>query len=105
MPAILDRLVSQLIEKGMKKDQAYAVATSQLQKAGNLDSHGKATAKGVARGAMTPAERATDRAIKYSGGKHKESDYTYDQASNRSTLKGGVGKLGGAYRRAGKRGS
>lgn len=87
MPAILDRLVSQLRAKGKSKDAAYAIATSALQKSGNLmkDTQ-KATAKGTKRGAMTPSERAKDRAAKYSTG-HKSSDYVYSKKTNRSRLK------------------
>jgi hypothetical protein len=36
MPAILDRLVSQLKAKGHSQKSAYAIAVSQLQKSGNL---------------------------------------------------------------------
>ena len=36
MPAILDRLVKQLVAKGHRKSSAYAIATKSLQKAGNL---------------------------------------------------------------------
>ena len=36
MPKILNRLVSQLEAKGKPKKAAYAIATSQLQKSGNL---------------------------------------------------------------------
>ena len=36
MPAILDRLVKQLVDKGHRKSSAYAIATKSLQKAGNL---------------------------------------------------------------------
>ena len=36
MPKILDRLVSQLKAKGMSEKAAYAVATKQLQKSGNI---------------------------------------------------------------------
>ena len=36
MPKILDRLVKQLRDKGFNKSSSYAIATSQLQKSGNL---------------------------------------------------------------------
>ena len=36
MPKILDRLVNQLQNKGINKSGAYAIATSKLQKSGNL---------------------------------------------------------------------
>lgn len=85
MPAILDRLVKQLMAKGMGKGQAYAVATKSLQKAGDLKKGSRtATPKGAKRGAMTPAARAKDRAAKAGGG--KPSDYSYKSKSN-STVK------------------
>lgn len=89
MPAILERLVSQLKAKGMSESEAYAIATSRLQRAGDLKKGSReATAKGAARGAMTPAQRAKDRASKYSG-KHKTSEYNYSSKTNRATLKHG----------------
>lgn len=36
MPQILDHLVKKLIKKGYPEDQAWAIATSQLQKRGLL---------------------------------------------------------------------
>lgn len=87
MPKILDRLVSQLKAKGKDESVAFAIATSQLQKSGNLKKGTqKPTAKGVVRGDMTPAQRAKDRAVKLS--KHKISDYKYTKSTNRATLKG-----------------
>jgi hypothetical protein len=87
MPKIVERLVSQLVGNGMSKDKAYAVAVSQMKKAGNLDSSGKETAKGKKRGNMTPAQRAKDRAAKERGG--KPSDYKYNRYNN-SAVKGKV---------------
>jgi hypothetical protein len=84
MPAILERLVSQLKAKGKSKAAAYAIATSTLQKAGDLKGS-KATAKGKRRGAMTPSARAKDRASKLS--KHSTKDYKYNSKSNLATLK------------------
>jgi hypothetical protein len=84
VPAIKKRLVSQLQAKGKDKASAYAIAQSALRKSGNVDAHGKATAKGKRRGAMTPAQRSNDRAAKYNGG--KPSDYQY-KASNNTSLK------------------
>lgn len=84
MPKILERLVKQLEAKGMDKDKAYAIATAQMKKSGNIDAHGKATPKGEKRGNMTPAQRAKDRAAKASGG--KPADYSYKSKSN-STVK------------------
>lgn len=87
MPKIVERLVSQLEAKGMGKSQAYAVATSAMKKAGNIDSKGNATAKGIKRGNMTPAQRAKDRAAKSDGG--KPSDYKYNSKNN-TAVKGKV---------------
>ena len=36
MPKILDRLVSQLMDKGHSKSAVYAIATKSLQRSGNL---------------------------------------------------------------------
>lgn len=86
MPKILERLVSQLQAKGKSKSSAYAIATSALQKSGNLKKGTqKATAKGTRRGNMTPGQRSNDRAAKLSG--HKTSEYKYNSKTNRSRLK------------------
>ena len=86
MPKILERLVSQLKAKGKSESAAYAIATSALQKSGNLKPGStKATPKGKRRGAMTPGQRAKDRAAKKSG--NKKSDYNYNAKTNRATLK------------------
>jgi hypothetical protein len=58
MPAILDAAVKQLKAKGWGTSSAFAIGTSALQKAGELKKgHNTPTKKGVARGAMTRAER------------------------------------------------
>jgi hypothetical protein len=58
MPAILDAAVKRLKAKGWGTSSAYAIATSTLQKAGELKKgHNTATKKGAKRGAMTRAER------------------------------------------------
>lgn len=86
MPKILDRLVSQLKAKGKSTSSAYAIATKALQRSGNLKSGStEATAKGKRRGAMTPAERAKDRAAKKSG--RKKNEFKYNSKTNRATLK------------------
>ena len=86
MPKIMDRLVSQLKNKGFNKNSAYAIATSKLQKSGNLKKGTtKPTSKGVARGKMTPGERAKDRASKASG--NPKSVYKYNSKTNRATKK------------------
>lgn len=88
MPKILDRLTRQLEAKGMGKSQAFAVATSQLQKHGVLKrGTQQLTEKGEKRQALGNAGRAKDRAAKASG--HRPSDYTYDPKTNRATLKRG----------------
>lgn len=90
MPKILDRLVSQLEAKGKSKSAAYAIATSVLQKSGNLKKGTtKATAKGTKRGNMSAEDRAIDRASKYSG--NKKSEYSYSSKTNRATKKPRLG--------------
>jgi hypothetical protein len=84
MPAILDRLVKQLQDKGHSKSSAYAIATKQLQKSGNLKKGTQeATAKGKRRGSMSPGERAKSRQSKARGG--KASDYKYNSKTNSAT--------------------
>jgi predicted ATP-dependent Lon-type protease len=86
MPKILERLRSQLMAKGMPKPQAFAVATSQLQKHGVLKKGTQElTTKGKTRNSMTAGERAKDRAAKESN--HPTSQYKYNAATNRATLK------------------
>lgn len=86
MPAILERLVKQLRAKGKSKSSAFAIATSVLQKSGNLKKGtSEATAKGKRRGAMTPSQRAKDRASKKS--KHSASEYSYSPKTNLATLR------------------
>lgn len=84
MPAILERLVTQLRAKGHDQSSAYAIATAALQRSGNMVG-GQATAKGIRRGAMTPAARAKDRAAKYAG--RKSGAYKYNKRRNIATLK------------------
>ena len=85
MPKILDRLVSQLKAKGKSEEAAYAIANSVLKKSGNLNDKGEATSKGIARGNMTPGQRAKNRASKSSG--RPSSDYVYSSSTNRATLR------------------
>jgi hypothetical protein len=83
MPKLLERLVSQLEAKGMPKSKAFAVATSTLQKSGNLKpGTQQLTPKGKKREDMGAAGRAKDRAAKANGG--KASDYKYNQLTNRA---------------------
>lgn len=86
MPKILERLVGQLEKKGMPKNQAYAVATSQQQKAGNLKpGTQELTPKGAKRQAMGAEGRAKDRAAKEQGGQAK--DFVYSSKTNRARKK------------------
>lgn len=88
MPAILERLVSQLRAKGKSESAAYAIATAALQRSGNLKKGTReATSKGIRRGSMTPRQRANDRASKRSKGKHRPIDYLYNSRTNRSKLR------------------
>lgn len=84
MPKLLERLVSQLKAKGMGDAKAYAVATSTMEKSGNMKD-GKLTAKGQARQAMGAAGRAKDRAAKASG--KSSNAFNYSSKTNRATLK------------------
>jgi len=86
MPKILERLVSQLQAKGKSKSQAFAIATSQLQKSGNLKpGTQQATAKGICRGEMSAKERAIDRQAKYEG--KPKGSFTYSSKTNRARNK------------------
>ena len=86
MPAILERLVSQLQAKGHSKQSAYAIATSTLQKSGSLKKgSAEMTGKGKKRSAMGAAGRAKDRAAKTSG--RKAGDFKYNQLNNTARLK------------------
>ena len=88
MPKILERLVSQLGAKGMPKDKAFAVATSQLQKHGVLKKGSQElTPKGEVRQALGNAGRAKDRAAQR--GSHSPSDFSYNAKTNQATLKKG----------------
>lgn len=58
MPKILDAAVKQIQNKGHSKSSAFAIATSTLQKAGELKKgSNKPTALGVKRGAMSQKAR------------------------------------------------
>jgi len=62
VPAILERLVNQLQSKGKDKSSAYAIATSSLQKNGDLKKGTQqATTQGNKRGLMSPMQRAVAR--------------------------------------------
>lgn len=87
MQPIRDRLVSQLRRKGMSVGQANAIATSTLQRSGDLKKGSiEPTRKGLMRTGMGAAGRAKDRAAAASPD-HKPSDYSYNAKTNRATLK------------------
>lgn len=86
VPAIVKRLRSQLIAKGMNVGQAAAVANKTLQKSGVLKRGSMSlTDKGKKRQAMGAEGRAKDRAAKYNGG--NPSDYVYSKKTNRARKK------------------
>lgn len=73
MPAILDAAVNRLKEQGFSEDRAYAIATSTLQKSGQLKKGTQEpTKEGTQRGRMTSAKRARSRARKYLQTRKKE---------------------------------
>lgn len=87
-PKIITRLENQLKAKGMAPAEAAAVAREQLTKHGILrPGTDQLTFYGAQRDQMTPAARAKDRAAAATKGAHKVSDYVYDPATNRATLK------------------
>jgi len=91
MPAILERLVKQLKAKGKSESAARAIAISALQKSGNLKKGStKSTKKGKRRGAMTPSQRAKDRASKKTGRPTK--DFVYNPNTNRVKVKSSAKK-------------
>jgi hypothetical protein len=61
------------------------LAIGLLKKRGDMDSKGTLTKKGAKRDNMTAAERAKDRAAKYSGRKAK--DFKYNASTNSATRK------------------
>lgn len=68
MPAILDDAVKSIMKNNPKlsESSAYAIATKQLQKSGDLKKGTQeATKKGDRRGEMSKATRAKTRARKY----------------------------------------
>ena len=79
------RLTRQLASQGNKgaKDMARRI----LVKRGHVEPDGDLTAEGKRRQDLGNDGRAKDRAAKYSGGKHKPSDFTYDPKTNGTRLK------------------
>ena len=68
MPAILEDAVKSIMKENpdMKKGAAYAIATKQLQKSGDLKKGSNTpTEKGDRRGEMSKSTRAKTRARKY----------------------------------------
>ena len=68
MPAILDKAVKSIMRENpdMKESSAYAIATKQLQKSGDLkEGTVEATEKGKRRGEMSKATRAKKRSKRY----------------------------------------
>jgi len=62
MPGLLDRAVSQIEKTGQPTKSAWPIAVASLHKAKDLKSGSlQPTAKGVARGRMTPKQRAATR--------------------------------------------
>lgn len=62
MPKILEAAVKKIKKTGKSLSSAYAIATSALQKAGELKKGtNKATKKGLKRGKMTAKQRAKTR--------------------------------------------
>ena len=73
MPAILDAAVNRLKEQGYSEDRAYAIATSSLQKSGDLKKGTQEpTKEGTQRGRMTKAKIAQSRSRKYLAERKKE---------------------------------
>lgn len=81
------RLARQLAAKHEKKPAEMAHAL--LVTAKIIKPSGELTSKGKVRNAMTPAERARDRAAKASEGRHKAGGYRYVSATNTAALKKG----------------
>lgn len=86
--SIVERLTSQLEEKGMPEGKAHHVAVTTLQRAGVLHPGTEAlTRHGEERQALGAAGRARDRAAQASNGRHEASDYTYNPRTNTARLK------------------
>lgn len=62
MPKILDKAVGRIAARGVPKSSAWPIAVASLQKAGDIKrGHLSPTKKGVKRGQMSAAQRATSR--------------------------------------------
>lgn len=84
MGKLLSRLTSQLKSKGNKTPRQTAIKL--LRDRGHMEKDSlNLTKEGKKRESMSAAERAIDRASKYSG--RDERDYVYSSKTNRATLK------------------
>jgi hypothetical protein len=79
------RLTRQIAARG--EDDAKEIARGLLIKRGHIKPDGTLTAAGKKRQDLGNDGRAKDRESKYSGGKHKPSDFKYDAKTNAATLK------------------
>lgn len=79
------RLTRQIAARG--EEDASAIAHGLLVKRGHIKQDGTLTAAGKKRQDLGNDGRAKDREAKYSGGKHKASDFKYDTKTNAATLK------------------
>lgn len=88
MPKILDRLVRQLQAKGKDKGTAFAIATSSLQKSGNLKpGTQKATKQGEFRGNLSDKQREDDRKRAQRLGRNISKSPTEYKSAKRLTRK------------------
>ena len=84
MGKLLNRLTSQLRSQGNKTPRQTAIML--LRKRGHMEQDSlKLTKEGKKRENMSAAERAIDRASKYSG--RDPEDYVYSSKTNRATLR------------------
>ena len=88
MPALYDRMVSQIKAQGRDEKAAHAIATAQGQKFGLFKKGTRElTAKGKRQQKAGAAKRAIKRAARRSKGKHKKKDYKYNPKNNVASLK------------------
>ena len=76
---------NQLLQRLTAQVGDETLARGILIKRGHMTASGQLTAEGKRRSMMTAEERAVDRAVKRSGRAH--SDYDYNPATNRATLR------------------
>lgn len=87
--SIVERLTSQLQDKGMAAGKAHGVAVATLQQAGVLVPGTETlTAHGARQQALGAKGRAIERAAAASEGRHSPTEYVYSSKTNRATLKG-----------------